>query len=74
MRYRTEEEAAAWAERDPLLVAPPAPRLDDEEATAAIRAEAEAEMAAGDRVGRGAAGGRRRLDVLDDVYAEGWSR
>jgi TPP-dependent pyruvate/acetoin dehydrogenase alpha subunit len=44
MTYRTRDEAAAWAERDPLLVAESL--LGDLEATAAIRAEAEAEMAA----------------------------
>jgi TPP-dependent pyruvate/acetoin dehydrogenase alpha subunit len=42
MRYRTKEEAAEWAERDPLLLA--AARLDDE-GTAAIRAAADTEMA-----------------------------
>src|SRR5215470_17980432 len=42
MRYRTREEAERWAERDPLLVA--AARIGDDAATAAIRAEADAEM------------------------------
>ena len=41
MVYRSKEESAAWAERDPLLVAEA--RLEED--TAAIRAEAEAEMA-----------------------------
>jgi TPP-dependent pyruvate/acetoin dehydrogenase alpha subunit len=44
MTYRAREEAASWAERDPLLVAEAL--LGDPDAAAVIRAEAEAEMAA----------------------------
>lgn len=42
MRYRTKDEAAAWAKRDPLILA--SARLD-ETLTARIRDDAEAEMA-----------------------------
>jgi acetoin:2,6-dichlorophenolindophenol oxidoreductase subunit alpha len=67
MRYRTKEEAAEWAERDPLLVA--AARLDDDEATAAIRAAAEAEMA--DAIAWADAQPAADPESLfDDVYAE----
>jgi len=67
MRYRRKEEAAEWAERDPLLLA--AARLDDDEATAAIRAAAESEMA--DAIEWAEAQPVAAADSLfDDVYAE----
>jgi len=67
MRYRTKEEAVAWAERDPLLAA--ATRLDDDDATATIRAAAEAEMAEAIEW----ADAQPAADpgsLFDDVYAE----
>jgi TPP-dependent pyruvate/acetoin dehydrogenase alpha subunit len=67
MRYRTKEEAAEWAERDPLLLAEA--RLADEDATAAIRAAADAEMAEAiawaDEQPAADPG-----SLFDDVYAE----
>jgi TPP-dependent pyruvate/acetoin dehydrogenase alpha subunit len=66
MRYRTKEEAAAWAERDPLILA--SARLD-EAVTAAIRDEAEAEMA--EAVEWAEAQPAASPDsVLEDVYAD----
>lgn len=48
MRYRTKEEAASWAERDPLVLAERQLALEgiDTAVTSAVRDEAESEMVA----------------------------
>jgi TPP-dependent pyruvate/acetoin dehydrogenase alpha subunit len=66
MRYRTKDEAAAWSERDPLLVA--AARVDDEAATAAIREQADAEMAAAIEWAE-AQPAADEASLFEDVYA-----
>jgi acetoin:2,6-dichlorophenolindophenol oxidoreductase subunit alpha len=75
MRYRTKEEAAAWAERDPLVVGES--RLAAAGAgvslAAEIRAEAEAEM--GEAIAWAEAQPVADPEsLLDDVYAEGTAR
>ena len=67
MRYRTREEAERWAERDPLLVA--AARIGDDATTAAIREDAEAEMAAAIEWAE-AQEPAGEESLFDDVYAE----
>jgi TPP-dependent pyruvate/acetoin dehydrogenase alpha subunit len=75
MRYRAKEEAAAWAERDPLLVtaAQLAAAGVEETVTAGIREDAEAEMT----VAIAWADAQRAAtpeSVLDDVYEESTAR
>lgn len=75
MRYRTKEESAAWAERDPLLVC--AGRLAaagvEESTLTAILSEAEGEMAAG--IAWAEAGPPATpQSLLEDVYDESTSR
>jgi len=66
MAYRTREESAAWAERDPLANAEAL--LADDGATTAIRAQAEAEMAAAIEWAE-AQPPADASSLLDDVYA-----
>ena len=68
MRYRTKEEAAEWAERDPLLARRRAPRRRGGDGRDPRRRRDG--DGRGDRVGRGAARGRRPASLFDDVYAE----
>jgi TPP-dependent pyruvate/acetoin dehydrogenase alpha subunit len=75
MSYRAREEAAAWAERDPLIVGEAllaAAGVDDGVA-AAIRAEAEAEMAAAIEWAE-AQPAAEEASLLDDVYDEPTAR
>jgi TPP-dependent pyruvate/acetoin dehydrogenase alpha subunit len=70
MSYRTREEAAAWAERDPLVVGEAllAGAGVEEGAAGRIRAEAEAEMAAAIEWAEGQPPADAS-SLLDDVYA-----